>query len=74
LRPNDPTFIRFPAYALTTVRFGIKRDTWQALFNVQNLFNNSSTIADTAVIQGLYPASPIPNRPRTMTLTVSTSF
>jgi hypothetical protein len=45
-----------------------------ALFSVANLFDNTSTIADTTESVGLYPYQQIPNRPRTMMLTVSASF
>jgi iron complex outermembrane receptor protein len=74
LRPTDPDFLRLPAYTLTTVRAGIKADRWSALFSVVNLFDNTATIADTTEQVGLYPSQQIPNRPRTMMLTVSASF
>ena len=74
LRPSSATFMQFPAYSTVTLRAGLKTDNWTALLNVQNVFDDTTTVADSSAILGVYPASPIPNRPRTYTLTVSTSF
>jgi iron complex outermembrane receptor protein len=74
LRSDSPTLFRYPAYATTNLRAGIKKDNWEAMLNVQNVFDDTTTIADTQVVLGLYPPAQIPNRPRTMTLSVSAHF
>jgi len=71
---SSPTFERFPGYETTTVHAGIKAANWSAIFNVQNVFNNTASIADSSVTLGVTPPSPIPNRPRTYSLMISTTF
>ena len=64
----------FPAYETTSLRAGVKTDRWTALVNLANVFNNTATIADTTVQQGLYPQANIPNRPRTLSVTFHSKF
>jgi outer membrane receptor protein involved in Fe transport len=66
--PPSGLFQVFPDYANTGIRAGVESDTWSLLVNVANLFNDTSTIAVTPGIPGLYPESPIPNRPRTISI------
>ena len=71
---SDPAFEVFPSYETTTLRTGVKAATWSAIFNVANVFNNTTTIADSSVSYPQTPRSPIPNRPRTYSLIFTTSF
>ncbi len=64
----------FPGYETTSLRAGVKTERWRALVNLTNVFNNTATIADTTVQQGLYPQANIPNRPRTLSVTFQTKF
>jgi outer membrane receptor protein involved in Fe transport len=75
LQTNPATFVEvFPAYETTSLRAGVKTDRWSALVNLANVFNNTATIADTTVQQGLYPQANIPNRPRTLSITFHSKF
>jgi iron complex outermembrane recepter protein len=75
LQTEPPSFVEvFPAYETTTMRVGVKTDRWTALVNLANVFNNTSTIADTTVAQGLYPLANVPNRPRTLSITFHSKF
>ena len=75
LQTNPPTFVEtFPGYETTTLRLGVKRDRWSLLANLANVFNNTSTVADTTVQQGLYPQANVINRPRTLSVVFRTSF
>jgi iron complex outermembrane recepter protein len=66
--PSSGPFEVFPAYENTAIRAGVKTETWSALVNVANVFNDTRTIAVSPSISGLYPESPIPNRPRTISV------
>lgn len=72
--PASAPFEVFPAYENTTLRAGVKSETWSALVSVANVFNDTRTIAVTPSITGLFPESPIPNRPRTISILFRTSF
>jgi iron complex outermembrane receptor protein len=75
LQTEPATFVEtFPGYETTNLRVGVKTDRWDALINLQNVFNNTSTIADITEQQGLYPQANIPNRPRTLSVTFRTKF
>jgi iron complex outermembrane receptor protein len=75
LQTDPASFVEvFPAYETTTIRAGVKTDRWLALVNLANVFNNTATIADTTVQQGLYPQANIPNRPRTLSITFRSKF
>ncbi len=75
-RPDDDeaSSETFPGFEITSLRVGVKSPTWSVLFNVQNVFNNTSIIADTTERASAVPSSPIPNRPRTFSFVVSTRF
>jgi iron complex outermembrane recepter protein len=75
LETQPASFVEvFPGYETTSLRAGVKTERWRALVNLANVFNNTSTIADTIVQQGLYPQANIPNRPRTLSVTFQTKF
>jgi hypothetical protein len=75
LQTNPPTFVEaFPGYETTTLRLGVKRDRWSLLASLANVFNNTATVADTTVQQGLYPQANVINRPRTLSVVFRTSF
>jgi len=75
LQTFPPVYVEtFPGYETTTIHVGVKGDRWTALVNVANVFDNTTTIADTTVQHGLYPPANIPNRPRTVSVTFRTTF
>ena len=75
LQTNPPTFVEtFPGYETTTLRAGVKEERWSVLLNLANVFNNTSTVADTTVAQGAYPQANVINRPRTLSVMFRTTF
>lgn len=75
LQTNPPTFVEtFPGYETTTLRAGVEEDRCSLLVNLANVLNDTKTIADTTVQQGLYPQANIINRPRTLSIVFRTTF
>ena len=72
-QPVNPLFETFPGYGTADVRVGVKADSWSALINVQNVFNDRSTINDIRV-NAFYPPAPVPNRPRTISVVFRAYF
>lgn len=74
LRPNNPLNIELDSYTLVNLRAGLVSDSWSATLSVNNLFDDDSDVDVFRIIPGLTPDGFIPQRPRTISLSVSKSF
>ncbi len=74
LRPTNPFNLNLESYTLVNLRAGVEADSWSAILSVNNVFNDDSVIDVFRIIPGLIPDGFIPQRPRSISFSVSKSF
>ena len=74
LRPGNPLNLALNDYTLVNLRGGIEGESWSAMLNIKNLFDENEVIDVFRILPGLTPDGFIPLQPRMLELTVSKSF
>ncbi len=74
LRPDNPQFITLDAYNLFNLRAGIESYSWSAMLSVNNVFDDDTVVDVFRIIPGLTPDGFIPQRPRTVALSLQKRF
>lgn len=74
LRPDNPLFVELEDYSLLNLRLGLEGNDWSAVLSFNNLLNDDSVVDVFRIIPGLTPDGYIPQRPRTVAVTLSKHF